>query len=87
MSNERRIWIKDCLAIATMDDAGTEYRGEGVLLRGQTIEAVGPAVADALAQDDRVDETIDGRDMVGQLCVILMFLLRVISDVCLHVVV
>ncbi len=64
MNKTRRIRIKDCLAIATMDDSGTEYRGEDILLNGPTIEAVGPAVADALAGDDRVDETVDGRNMV-----------------------
>jgi cytosine/adenosine deaminase-related metal-dependent hydrolase len=64
MTDTRRTLIKDCMAIATMDDAGTEYRGESILLRGQTIEAVGPAVADALALDDHVDETIDGQNVV-----------------------
>ncbi len=56
-----RILIKDCLAIATMDDAGAEYHDADLLIDGRTIEAVGPAVAAALQDNPDVDEVIDGR--------------------------
>ncbi len=60
-----RLLLKDCLAIATMDDDGTEYSNADVLVSGRTIEAVGPAVAEALAADPHVDEVIDARWMVA----------------------
>ena len=58
MNKKRRIWIKGCLAIATMDDAGTEYRGEDILLNGQTIEAVGPAVVEIRYERGDADSLI-----------------------------
>lgn len=36
--------LKNALAVAVMDDAGTELRGADVLIRGRTIAAVGPGL-------------------------------------------
>ena len=47
--------IRNARCIATLDDAGTELRDASILIRGQRIEAVGPA--DALPQG--ADEVID----------------------------
>lgn len=60
-----RTLIKQCLAIATMDDAGTELRDADLLLSGRTIEAIGADVEGALVADPQVDEVIDGRDFVA----------------------
>ncbi|MFT5433704.1 MAG: 8-oxoguanine deaminase [Myxococcota bacterium] len=61
----KRTLISGCIAIATMDDAGTEFSDSDILLNGRQIEAVGPAVAGALRRNPTVDETIDARSMVA----------------------
>ena len=60
-----RTHVSNCVAIATMDDAGSEYAGADLLLNGRVIEAVGPGVAVALAGNPKVDEHIDGRTLVA----------------------
>lgn len=60
-----RIHLKSCLAIATMDDAGTEHTDADILIDGPAIEAVGPGVAAALAARPDVDEVRDCRNLVA----------------------
>ncbi|MFT7623448.1 MAG: 8-oxoguanine deaminase [Myxococcota bacterium] len=61
----RRILLKECLAIACMDDGGTEYQSADLLIDGRTITAVGPAVAAALASGPTPDEVVDARYKVA----------------------
>ena len=56
--------IKDAECIATMDDAGTEWRQASVLIKGSEIVAAGPTAdlpAELLAQ---ATHTIDARGHV-----------------------
>ena len=57
-ANARTLLIKHARVVATMDDARTELRDASVLVRGNLIEAVGPA--DALPHD--ADVVIDARN-------------------------
>ena len=59
-ANARTLLIKHARVVATMDDARTELRDASVLVRGNLIEAVGPA--DALPHD--ADVVIDARNHV-----------------------
>ena len=59
-----RVLLRGCHAIATMDDAGTEYRDADLLLRGRTIEAVGPGVVSALSTGPLPAEVIDASTCV-----------------------
>jgi cytosine/adenosine deaminase-related metal-dependent hydrolase len=65
MSQDSRIHIKGCLAIATMDDAGSELLGADILLNGRTIEAVGDAVGSALESNPHTDEVINAAGCVA----------------------
>ena len=59
-ANAPTLLIKHARVVATMDDARTELRDASVLVRGNLIEAVGPA--DALPHD--ADVVIDARNHV-----------------------
>ncbi|MCZ2499055.1 8-oxoguanine deaminase [Xylophilus sp. Kf1] len=55
VSRGRTLLIRNARCIATQDDAGRELRDASILVRGSTIEAVGPADAMPLMADEVID--------------------------------
>ncbi|MCC7217716.1 MAG: 8-oxoguanine deaminase, partial [Burkholderiales bacterium] len=55
MASPPTLLLRDAAVVATMDDAGREIEGGGVLVRGHTIEAVGPTRELPAAADEVID--------------------------------
>jgi len=58
------LWIKDAHCVATMDDAGTEWRDASILIEGPRIVAVGPTADLPPGPLARATQVIDARGHV-----------------------
>ena len=51
----RTLLLRDATCVATMDDAGRELQGASVFIRGNRIEAIGPAETLPATADEVID--------------------------------
>ena len=51
----RTLLLRDAACVATMDDAGRELHGASVFIRGNRIEAIGPAAALPVSADEVIE--------------------------------